>query len=265
MSERAVLLVDDESHILTSLRRLLRKEPYKLFTAVGGKAGLEVLAKEKVHLVVSDQRMPEMTGIEFLQEVKNLYPDTIRVVLSGYAEASSIVEAINEGEVYRFLGKPWDDEQLRLTFRQCLEQYDLLEENRKLAQQIQDQIHQLKNMNQLLESSVEERTRSLQFSQEVLESLPLMVLGISQEEEVVLTNTSARQNIKCLTNYIPGTDISELLPDDAIESIRACLAGTQSEIFEFDWQDRAMSARPALLGDPSDPRGCVLLLEGKDS
>lgn len=261
MSGQSILFVDDEIHILTSIKRLLRKEPYTIHTAVGGQAGLELLEKEEVQLVVSDQRMPEMTGVQFLQQVKQLYPNTIRVVLSGYAEAGAIVEAINQGEVYRFLGKPWDDEQLRLTFRQCLEQYDLLEENRNLEHQVQLQIKQLQSLNQQLESSVEERTLSLQFSQEVLFSLPLMVMGISLEEEIVLINDVARQRIQGLSHYVPGMEMDEILPEEALQPIRDCFSGSAPAQFSFQWQDLALKARPALLGDASAPRGCVLLLE----
>ena len=106
MAEQAVLAVDDEKSILNSLRRSLRKEPYKLFTAESGAEGLEILAAKEIQMVVSDQRMPNRSGTEFLSQVKKLYPDTVRVVLSGYAEAEAIVDSINRGEVFRFIGKP---------------------------------------------------------------------------------------------------------------------------------------------------------------
>ena len=261
MTDRAVLFVDDEQQILNSLHRLLRKEPYEIAMAVGGKAGLEQLAARKFHMVVSDQRMPDMTGIEFLQQVKESYPDTIRVVLSGFAEVRTIVDAINQGEIYRFIGKPWDDEELRATLRQCLAQYDILEENRQLTEQTRRQVIELQRLNHLLEDSVEERTRSLQFSQEVLESLPLMVVGISQEQEIVLTNNLARTNLTPLHECMPGTDIDDLLPTDATSAIRDCLGGNHHPEFVFTWQDRALQARVSLLGDMDQPRGCILILE----
>lgn len=262
MENKAVLFVDDEEHILTSLKRLLRKEPYKVFTAVGGEAGLEVLLENPgIQMVVSDQRMPGMCGTEFLAKVKESNPDTVRIVLSGFAEASAIVDAINEGEVYRFIAKPWVDDDLKVTFRQCLEHYDIVQENRRLQKQTQDQLVQLKNLNTRLESSVDKQSRSLSFSQEVLDTLPLIVMGISQEEEVVLTNGTARNRIESLRTMIPGTEMDEIFPPEAVEIIREKLIHTDHEVFEFEWDDLHLKGRTSLLGTEDAPRGCVLLLE----
>ena len=114
---RTVLLVDDEENILSALKRLLRRDGYRILTAGGGAQGLELLASEPVDVIISDQRMPQMTGVEFLRQVKALYPETVRLVLSGYTELQSITDAINEGAIYKFLTKPWDDDQLREEIR----------------------------------------------------------------------------------------------------------------------------------------------------
>ena len=126
MSEPTILCVDDEPGVLNALRRLLRKEGYKILMANGGNEGLALMDKQKVHIVISDQRMPEMTGTEFLQEVKSRFPQAVRVILSGYAEIHAIVDAINKAEVYRFLPKPWDDDELKETIKHCLAHYDWL-------------------------------------------------------------------------------------------------------------------------------------------
>ena len=123
MSEPTILCVDDEAGVLSSLRRLLRKEGYKILTANSGDEGLALMDKQKVHVVISDQRMPEMTGTEFLQEVKGRFPQVVRVILSGYAEIHAIVDSINKAEVYRFLPKPWDDDELKQTIKHCLTHY----------------------------------------------------------------------------------------------------------------------------------------------
>ena len=261
MQDKAVLFVDDEESILSSLKRLLRKEPYKVYTAVGGEAGLELLAEHEVQLVVSDQRMPEMTGTQLLQKVRQQWPDTVRVVLSGYAEADVIVDAINQGEVYRFIAKPWKDEALKTTIRQCFEHYEITQENLRLTEQTQLQVKQLQNLNDQLEASVEARTRCLEFSQEVVENLPLMVLGISLEEEIVLTNGTARSRLEPLRTLIPGTEIDLILPPDAVEAIRGCLTSTQAEEFSFSWDGKILKAIPSILGTEEARRGCVLLLE----
>ncbi len=259
--ELALLCVDDEPSILSALKRLLRKEPFKVYTAVGGQAGLEVMARHRIQVVVSDQRMPGMTGTQFLQKVKEQWPDTIRVILSGFAEADVIVESINQGEIFRFVAKPWKDESLKATIRQCFEHHRILLENRQLEKQTRQQLEQLKSLNQLLEASVEVRTKSLELSQEIIEKLPLMVLGISREEELVLTNGAARNGIEPLQDALLGTEIEDLLPPEAVASIRSCLTSTQVEEFTFQWQDRNLKAHPELLGTREETRGCLLLLE----
>ena len=108
-----VLFVDDEANILSSIKRTLRREGYEILTASNADEGFSLLAKYPVQLIVSDQRMPEMSGTEFLARVKNLYPETVRIVLSGYSEISAVTDAINKGAVYRFMLKPWDDEKLK--------------------------------------------------------------------------------------------------------------------------------------------------------
>ena len=261
MAEHAVLTVDDEKSILNSLRRSLRKEPYRLFTANSGAEGLEILAANDIQLVVSDQRMPNMSGTEFLSQVKELYPDTMRVILSGYAEAEVIVDSINRGEVFRFIGKPWDECELKIIIRNGLAHHDLVAQNRELSKQKELHLVELERLNNLLSVSVKERTQSLQFSQEVLEHLPLIVLGISQEEELVMTNEAARKQIKTLQGMMPGTDIEDILPPEAVESIRQCLVSSEVEDFEFQWEETTLRGRPSRLGTEEKPRGCVILLE----
>jgi FixJ family two-component response regulator len=108
-----LLLVDDETNILNSLTRALRRDGYRILTATCAKEGLEILGRENVDVIVSDQRMPGMTGTELLSRVKEMYPEIVRIVLSGYTDLSAITNAINEGAIYKFLTKPWDDEDLR--------------------------------------------------------------------------------------------------------------------------------------------------------
>ena len=112
-----LLIVDDEPGILSSLRRLLRPAGYKIHTAESGQAGLLVLEQEKVDLVISDMRMPEMDGAKFLEQVRARWPGTTRILLTGYADVNSTIEAINRGEIFRYLAKPWDDNDLMLVVR----------------------------------------------------------------------------------------------------------------------------------------------------
>jgi DNA-binding NtrC family response regulator len=111
--ERTVLLLDDEENVLRSLARLFRRDGYNILTASSVREAFDLLASNAVQVIVSDQRMPDMTGTEFLARVRDLYPDTVRMVLSGYTDLATITEAINLGAIYRFLTKPWNDDELR--------------------------------------------------------------------------------------------------------------------------------------------------------
>lgn len=138
MRKHTVIIVDDEQSILNSLKRLLREEQYSVVTALSGKEALEFLkGSPPVSLIITDYRMPQMDGIEFLKEIKRLYPETLRMVLTGYADTQIALDAINEGEVYRFITKPWSDDEIKITIAQALVQYDLFMDNRELIELVQ--------------------------------------------------------------------------------------------------------------------------------
>ena len=128
---RTLLLVDDEANILSSLKRLLRIDGYQILTAPSAEQGLELLASHRVDVIVSDQRMPGMSGVEFLRRVKVLHPETIRLVLSGYTDLQTVTDAINEGAIYKFLTKPWDDSHLRANIQEAFRTKEMADENRR--------------------------------------------------------------------------------------------------------------------------------------
>jgi EAL domain-containing protein (putative c-di-GMP-specific phosphodiesterase class I)/CheY-like chemotaxis protein len=121
--QRTLLLVDDEPGICAALTRMLRRDGYKILTAASGSEGLEVLAVNPVQVIISDQRMPGMSGTELLDIVKQLYPDTVRIILSGYTDLDVVTESVNRGAVFKFLTKPWDDALLREQVRDAFRRY----------------------------------------------------------------------------------------------------------------------------------------------
>ncbi|HGL6714867.1 response regulator [Burkholderia contaminans] len=157
----SILLVDDEPSVLSALRRVFRPAGYEILTAESGEAALEVLASTEVDLIVSDMRMPGMSGAEFLARARSLYPDTMRILLTGYAEIASVVQAVNDGGVYRYLNKPWDDHDLLLTLEQALEQRRLRREAARLAALTEAQNEALRRFNTELETQVRARTEEL--------------------------------------------------------------------------------------------------------
>lgn len=142
--EHHILIVDDEPNVIASLKRALMDDPYEVHTAPGGAEGLGILGTHPVKVVISDERMPGMSGAEFLCSVKDRYPETVRMMLTGHASIESAMRAVNAGEIYRFFTKPWDDTELRLAIRSAVEKFDLEEENRRLLRIVRQQALDLK-------------------------------------------------------------------------------------------------------------------------
>jgi len=157
-----ILVVDDEAFILSALNRLLRNRGFEVLTADSGKAGLAILEREPIDVVISDMRMPEMTGAEFLEQTFSRWPNVKRILLTGFADVDSTIAAVNKGKIWRYIAKPWDDEDLILTVQQAAAHRNLMDENARLLTLIQDQNAQLKSLNATLEAKVDERTRQLQ-------------------------------------------------------------------------------------------------------
>ncbi len=208
---RTLLLVDDEPNILSALQRALRRDGYRILACDDPFKGLDLMAAEKVDVILSDQRMPGMSGVEFLRRVKDLRPETMRIVLSGYTDLQFITDAINEGAIYKFLTKPWDDEQLRTQIREAFQRKEVADENRRLTQA-------LREANMELQAHVAEQARQarrvetvLDTLQEVLQLIPWPIVGVDDEGMVALANSAADTD---LGNGEPllGQDAKEVLP-----------------------------------------------------
>ncbi len=163
-----VLCIDDEANILSSLKRLFRPHGYRILTADGGSAGLALLEQEAVDVVVCDMRMPGMSGAEVLEQVRLRSPETVRILLTGYADVSSTIAAINRGEIYRYISKPWDDNEILLTVRDALERKLLKAEKQRLEALTLRQNEELKELNASLEEKVRQRTEALHQAMEQL-------------------------------------------------------------------------------------------------
>lgn len=195
-----LLIVDDDANILSSLTRLFRRDGYRLLHAESGREGLELLDRHEVGVILSDQRMPDLSGVQFLSRARETSPDTVRIVLSGYTELSSVTESVNQGAIHKFLTKPWDDGILRQTVREAFRLYRVTRENTRLNAALRDANAELTRWNHELEQRVADKTREalrnlnvLRVSQEILARLPLAVLGIDPEGYIVLANAEAER------------------------------------------------------------------------
>ncbi|MEW6645658.1 MAG: HD domain-containing phosphohydrolase [Pseudomonadota bacterium] len=165
----AVLLVDDEANILAALRRLFRPLGYTVHSAESGAAALAILEQEHIDLVISDMRMPHMDGAQFLAQVAQRWPQVVRILLTGYADLESTIAAINQGQIYNYFSKPWEDNEIKLAVQHALEQKRLREEHDRLAALTQRQNEELKDLNANLEKIVAARTEELRQTNMFLE------------------------------------------------------------------------------------------------
>lgn len=170
MSLPKVLFVDDEANILQSVRRVMRKANVEVETTTSPEQAIEMAKETKFAVVVSDQRMPGMGGVEVLENIRGVSPDSVRVILTGYADVKAATDAINKGAVWRYLNKPWDDDDLRNCVRQGIDQFLLIQENRRLQELTQQQNEQLRDLNENLKQKVMERTWEVHRLNEQLES-----------------------------------------------------------------------------------------------
>jgi response regulator RpfG family c-di-GMP phosphodiesterase len=138
----SILYVDDEVNNLNSFKAAFRRD-FNVLTVTSGKEGLEVLRSNKVHVIITDQRMPEMTGVDFLIEVLKDYTDPIRILLTGYSDINAVIDAVNKGHIYYYLNKPWDEQQLRIIIKNAYEIFSLREKNRDLLEKLIDANNQL--------------------------------------------------------------------------------------------------------------------------
>ncbi len=159
-----LLFVDDETNILKALRRLFRGTDYNVHTAESGAEGLAILEQTPIDLIVSDMRMPQMDGAEFLTRVAERWPETMRILLTGYADLESTVAAVNKGRIYCYCSKPWEDSELKILVSNAVEQKRLREERQRLFAIINRQNAELKDWNAQLEEKVERRTEQLRLS-----------------------------------------------------------------------------------------------------
>jgi signal transduction histidine kinase len=157
-----LLIIDDEVNILKSLRREFRHD-YDVYTADTAGEGYRIMTQHPIHVVISDQRMPGMSGVEFFARIKEEFPDTVRLLLTGYADVQAVIAAINEGSIFRYITKPWDPAELRTIVREAFERYQLVTDNRRLMEELQvslEKEHQLNLLKSRLMTTVAHQFRT---------------------------------------------------------------------------------------------------------
>jgi putative nucleotidyltransferase with HDIG domain len=235
--EHTVLFVDDEVNILKAIQRLFRNEDMNVVCASRGSEALELLEKLPAQAVVTDQRMPEMSGVDLLSHVRERYPDVVRMMLTGYTEMNIAVEAINRGEIYRLITKPWNDDELRATIRQAFEQSDLKEEIKRLNQITREQNFKLQDMNRNLEGKVRDRTKQLAAKHQELRTAYVQTVG-ALAEAVDAKDAYTRGHSECIGVYASKIAHEMGFAKDFIE--RVYIAGLLHDVGKIGVPDRVI-------------------------
>jgi response regulator RpfG family c-di-GMP phosphodiesterase len=178
-----LLIVDDEQYVLSALKRLFRKDTHEVIAVEAPSRALEVLRERQVAVIVSDYRMPEMDGVQFLRQAREVAPEAIRIILSGYAEIHAILSAVNDGGIHKYLTKPWNDEQLRLEVKAGFDQYVLSKTNRVLQETLQHRNEELLGLTRSLEAEHARQQENFRATIEMLVAVPKM----KHPEELVHT------------------------------------------------------------------------------
>ncbi len=221
MKEVNVLFLDDEENILNSLKRLLMSEPFGIATTSDAGQALDIISKENIKVVFSDERMPGISGVEFLGQVKGKFPDVVRILFTGYADISAAEGAINIGGVYRFINKPWNGNELKNTIHQAIQHYDLIMENRHLFEMTKRKNEELEVANRKLNGLYETQK---EFTSTVSHELRTPLASIKTAIDIVVSGTpgqlnpdqknfldKARNNVDRLTRLINDIlDLSKL-------------------------------------------------------
>ena len=191
MKEINVVILDDENNILHSLERVLHREEFGVFTTVDYKEAMDVIGKENIKVVVSDHRMPGISGVDFLEKAKVKKPSALRILLTGFADIKVAEDAINKDQVYRFMNKPWNDEDLKATLRQAVHKFDLIEHNKHLVGEIKTRNEELMEVNKKLRSMYETQKK---FTSTVSHELRTPLASIKTAIDIVKSETSGELN-----------------------------------------------------------------------
>jgi signal transduction histidine kinase len=231
-----LLVIDDEPDLVQSVQDLLRRD-YKVLGATRASEGLEMIDRERVHIVMSDQRMPEMTGVEFLTRVKQTHPEAVRLLFTGYADLNAVIDAINEGNVYRYISKPWETEELKATLKQAYEHYQLQEERRLLLIEVQEANAQLEAANAELRRANDLKKAFIKVASHELRTPLTILLGLAEQMNVM---TAAHPDLLACSERMQHA--GQRLHDRVDQMVKLLLA----ERFERPLQRRETAMTPLI-------------------
>lgn len=260
-SNRAILFVDDDPMVLSSLRRGLYKEPYKKFFANSGHEAIEIMEKQAIHVLVTDMRMPEMDGLQLIKYVKLHYPDIIRIVLSGFADVSTVLCVVNQGDIFNYISKPWKMEQeFKVVIRRALDYYNLNTEKDLYYKILKDADVDPKFLSDLLGGVFHVRSNSqhdvMRFSQQFFQEFVICLASFADVEHTCIEQCLQNNNEGCPIASVNASfrrfiehslDYLDLFQDDFSLNIRQCqLASCFDMLFE-EFHEKAQANNHQLI------------------
>lgn len=226
-TRHTVLVVDDEPDVVKSVKDLLRLD-YRVIGATSAAEGIQVLETQDVHVVMTDQRMPEMTGVQFLSHIRGGHPEAVRLLFTGYADIRAVIDAINEGKVYRYITKPWDPEELQAIIREACERYDLIVERKELLQILQHKNDELEHTNEELRRANELKYAFIQVASHELRT-PLTILQGMTKLATNAATAPASGASDVLKNYLERIDRAARRLQNLVDQIVAMMVAGQFE------------------------------------
>lgn len=240
-----LLLVDDEENILSSLKRLLRRK-YNILSTTDGIDGLNILQQNanNIDVVIVDQRMPKMNGIDFLKQVKSKNPEIVRMVLSAYLDIETVTEAVNQGFIYKFIVKPWDEKILLDSIAEACAYKQLCNRNKQLTKELQQKNKLLSDANDLLQKGLEDNNHKLLINSkmiglfhEILELLPFPILGIDPVNMIAATNQAAEKLFSQNNSLLLGSNALLVLPQKISQQLVNHSDSDNFNDIDFEWNN----------------------------
>ncbi|MGL1893079.1 MAG: response regulator [Spirochaetaceae bacterium] len=247
-----ILFVDDEKEILSSIKRQFRKEKFTIDTCNSGNEALELLKAGNYKVILSDERMPEMNGLELMKQVKTLYPATIRIILSGYADSETIINAINQGEIFRFISKPWNYDEMLDCINQAIGKWESEVKKKKYIEQILEE-------NRRLKMKLSFRDSSLVLDKQVIDEVNISIIAINEKGIIDNFNKYAKEELE--KNFVIGDHITTIISKEMYKNIES---GAHNNADQKDFELKISEHNYVIfirLLRPSDPYKFLILFE----
>jgi two-component system NtrC family sensor kinase len=257
--DRTLLWVDSDHEALEEAGRILRDEACELVPCDTGSEGLRVLDQRPVDVVACANRLSDTNGAAFLRTVRERYPSAVRMGLSDSLDPGTLIGLINDGEIYRFVPKPWKELSLKNAVRACL----VRKNGRGANDDARRELEEARRKQECRDQQERMGERTLIVSQEVLQKLPVPVVGVDRDGMVVLVNERAERTFQEMRYIGLGEYVRDIMPPEVSEAVEGALGGMVEERAQLvNWEGRSFHLRVEVLKEQDWVRGCVLTLEG---